>query len=96
MLVRFAGASGDFSPHHYDQELGEKWFPGTGIILHGALKAAWLGQYATGWAVAEGVIWGTFDFTNPTGGEGRAVLTNEALPTAQRSWGDLKAEYRGG
>ena len=53
-LVKFAGASGDFSPHHYDQELGEMWFPGTGIILHGALKAAWLGQYVTGWIGDEG------------------------------------------
>ena len=45
--------------------------------------------------VAEGVIWGTFDFTSPTGGEGKAVLTNDALPTVQRNWGSLKSEYRG-
>ena len=50
MLVRFAGASGDFSPHHYDETLAERWFPGTGIIVHGALKAAWLGQLVTRWA----------------------------------------------
>ena len=50
MLVRFAGASGDFSPHHYDAVLAERWFPGTGIIVHGALKAAWLGQLVTQWA----------------------------------------------
>jgi hypothetical protein len=49
MLVRFAGASGDFSPHHYDEKLAERWFPGTGIIVHGALKAAWLGQLVTQW-----------------------------------------------
>jgi len=46
--------------------------------------------------VAEGVMWGVFDFTNPGGGEGKAVLTNDALPNAQRTWGGLKAEYRGG
>ena len=54
ILVRFAGASGDFSPHHYDEQLGEKWFPGTGIIVHGALKAAWLGQFVTQWAGDDG------------------------------------------
>jgi len=46
--------------------------------------------------VSDGVMWGVFDFINPGGGEGTAVLTNEALPTDERTWGDLKAEYRGG
>jgi hypothetical protein len=53
-LVMFAGASGDFSPHHYDHELGERWFPGQGIIVHGALKAAWLGHLVTSWAGPQG------------------------------------------
>jgi len=56
MLVRFAGASGDFAPHHYDAVLGERWFPGTGIIVHGHLKAAWLGQYVTQWAGERGQL----------------------------------------
>lgn len=56
MLVRFAGASGDFSPHHYDAALGEMWFPGTGIIVHGHLKAAWLGQFVTHWIGSEGQL----------------------------------------
>jgi hypothetical protein len=54
MLVRFAGASGDFSPHHYDEKLAQRWFPGTGVIVHGALKAAWLGQFVTQWAGEQG------------------------------------------
>ena len=54
MLVRFAGASGDFSPHHYDDHLAKSWFPEKGIIVHGALKAAWLGQFITRWAGDEG------------------------------------------
>jgi len=54
MLVRFAGASGDFAPHHYDEVLAARWFPGTGIIVHGQLKASWLGQYVTQWAGAGG------------------------------------------
>lgn len=54
------------------------------------------GPFVFSGTVAEGVIWGTFDFTNPGGGEGRAVLTNEALPTTQTTWGALKAKHRGG
>lgn len=54
------------------------------------------GPFEFSGTVAEGVIWGTFDFTNPTGGEGKAVLRNDALPTARRNWGSLKSEYRGG
>ena len=53
-LVQFAGASGDFAPHHFDSKLAEAWFPGTGVIVHGALKAAWLGQYLTQWAGPQG------------------------------------------
>ena len=36
------------------------------------------GPFVFSGTVAEGVMWGTFDFTNPGGGEGTAVLTNEA------------------
>ena len=55
-LVRFAGASGDFSPHHFDSQLADRWFPGTGIIVHGALKCAWLGHLLTEWVGAEGQL----------------------------------------
>ena len=55
MLVRWAGASGDFNPHHYD--------PGTplaaatgGIIVHGALKRQWLIQLMTDWIGDEGTL----------------------------------------
>ncbi len=51
-LVRWAGASGDFYQIHYDKDfaLGNDL---DGLIIHGALKSAWLGQLLTDW-VGEG------------------------------------------
>jgi len=51
-LVRWAGASGDFYEIHYDKDfaLGNAL---PGVIVHGALKSAWLGQLLTDW-VGEG------------------------------------------
>ena len=43
MLVRWAGASGDFNPHHYDPNTPLAAVTG-GIIVHGALKRQWLIQ----------------------------------------------------
>jgi len=46
-LVKYAGASGDF--YHYDKDFAIKnKLPG--VILHGALKNAFLGQLMTGFA----------------------------------------------
>ena len=47
-LVKYAGASGDYYQIHYDKDFAQ----GTGldgVILHGALKSAFLGQYMTDW-----------------------------------------------
>ena len=42
-LVQYAGAQGDFYEIHYDQEYAKSvGLPG--VILHGLLKAAFLGQ----------------------------------------------------
>ena len=51
-LVKWAGASGDFYQIHYDKDyaLGNNL---PGIIVHGALKNAWLGQLLSDW-VGEG------------------------------------------
>ena len=48
-LVRYAGASGDFYQIHYDKDfaLGNNL---PGVILHGALKNAFLGQLMTDFA----------------------------------------------
>ena len=52
-LVMYAGASGDFYEIHYDKDFAaEQGLPG--VILHGALKSAYLGQLVTGWVGAEG------------------------------------------
>ncbi|MBM3946058.1 MAG: dehydratase [SAR202 cluster bacterium] len=47
-LVKYAGASGDFYQIHYDKDfaLANKL---PGVILHGALKNAFLGQLMTDW-----------------------------------------------
>jgi len=54
-LVRWAGASGDFYQIHYDKDfaLGNNL---PGLIVHGALKSAWLGQLIGDWAGNEGII----------------------------------------
>jgi hydroxyacyl-ACP dehydratase HTD2-like protein with hotdog domain len=47
-LVQYAGASGDFYEIHYDQDVARSTgLPG--VILHGLLKAAYLGQLITDW-----------------------------------------------
>ena len=48
-LVKYAGASGDFYQIHYDKDFALKnHLPG--VILHGALKNAFLGQLVTDFA----------------------------------------------
>jgi acyl dehydratase len=48
-LVKYAGASGDFYQIHYDKDFALKNnLPG--VILHGALKNAFLGQLMTDFA----------------------------------------------
>jgi acyl dehydratase len=48
-LVKYAGASGDFYQIHYDKDYAQaNGLPG--VILHGALKNAFLGQLATDFA----------------------------------------------
>ena len=47
-IVRYAGAVGDYYPIHYDQEFARaRGLPN--VILHGALKNAFLGQLMTVW-----------------------------------------------
>jgi hypothetical protein len=48
-LVQYAGASGDFYEIHYDRPFAEAaGLPG--VILHGLLKAGWLGELVQRWA----------------------------------------------
>ncbi len=54
-LVMYAGASGDFNPIHYD--LGYARSAGlSNVILHGALKSAFLVQLVTDWMGERGAL----------------------------------------
>jgi len=47
-LVRYAGASGDFNPLHFDPSIGEAAGLG-GVIAHGMLIMAFVGEAITNW-----------------------------------------------
>ena len=54
-LVMYAGASGDFYQIHYDQDFArDNGLPN--VIIHGALKNAFLGQLLTDWIGQRGLI----------------------------------------
>lgn len=54
-LVQYAGAQGDFYEIHYDQSFAQGvGLPG--VILHGLLKAAFLGQLVTDWIGDRGAL----------------------------------------
>ena len=54
-LVKYAGASGDYYQIHYDKDYaGANGLPG--VILHGALKNAFLGQLMTQWMGPMGAL----------------------------------------
>jgi acyl dehydratase len=54
-LVQYAGAQGDFYEIHYDQAYA-KSVALPGVILHGLLKAAFLGQLITDWLGDQGSL----------------------------------------
>ena len=54
-LVQYAGAQGDFYEIHYDQKFARSvGLPG--VILHGLLKAAFLGELVTAWLGDRGTL----------------------------------------
>jgi hydroxyacyl-ACP dehydratase HTD2-like protein with hotdog domain len=54
-LAQYAGAQGDFYEIHYDQAYAQSvGLPG--VILHGLLKAAFLGQLVTDWLGDRGTL----------------------------------------
>ena len=55
MLVKWAGASGDFNPVHYDNAYAATKGAGQ-IIVHGALKRQWLIQLMTDWMGEQGTL----------------------------------------
>ena len=55
MLVKWAGASGDFNPLHYDSVYVASAGLGQ-VIVHGALKRQWLIQLITDWIGEQGFL----------------------------------------
>ncbi len=55
MLVRWAGATGDFNPLHYEDSFAEAQGVGKPIV-HGQLKRAWLVQMMIRWIGEEGIL----------------------------------------
>jgi acyl dehydratase len=54
-LVKWAGSSQDYFEIHYDKDVAlEKGLPG--VIVHGRIKAAFLGQMLTDWIGEEGTL----------------------------------------
>jgi acyl dehydratase len=54
-LVMWAGASGDYNPIHYDKDYAVKQgLPG--VIVHGQLAGAFLGQMLTDWMSDQGCL----------------------------------------
>jgi len=54
-LVMYAGASQDFNEFHYDDEVAKK-AGHKGIIIHGALKSAWLAKLIVDFAGDQGQL----------------------------------------
>ena len=54
-LVKYAGASGDYYQIHYDKDFAQDTGL-DGVILHGALKNAFLGQFMTDWMGPSGTL----------------------------------------
>lgn len=55
MLVRFAGASGDFNPAHYEDSFARAAGQDRAFV-HGQLKRAWLVQLMVDWAGDPGAL----------------------------------------
>lgn len=49
-LIRYAGASGDFNPLHWEPEFAAKVSPSGGVIAHGMLSMGLVSAVVTDWA----------------------------------------------
>ena len=86
-LVRYAGVSGDFYEIHYDKDFAKSTGL-SGVILHGALKSAFLGQMLTDW------IGPTGRFANWAASIG--AWTNRASPSLAAALSPRSTTRRGG
>lgn len=48
--VRYAGASGDFNPLHFDPDVARDVSPTGGVIAHGMFSMGLVSRLVTGWA----------------------------------------------
>ncbi len=55
MLVKWAGATGDFVPLHYDEAFAKSQGL-ENVLVHGLLKQAWLIQLVTNWMGDDGTL----------------------------------------
>lgn len=51
-VIRYAAASGDLNPLHWDQAFAERVSPTGGVIVHGMLSLGHLARVVTAWAGA--------------------------------------------
>ena len=49
-LVRYAGASGDFNPLHWDAGFAARVSPTGGVIAHGMLSMGYVSRHVADWA----------------------------------------------
>jgi acyl dehydratase len=49
-LIRYAGASGDFNPLHWEEAFAARISPTGGIIAHGMLNMGYVSRVVTAWA----------------------------------------------
>lgn len=54
-LVKWAGAAGDYFEIHYDKDFAQQTGL-EGVIVHGKLGLAWLGQLVTSWMGEPGTL----------------------------------------
>ena len=97
-LVQYAGAQGDFFEIHYDADFARgAGLPG--VIVHGLLKAAFLGQLVTTWLGERGTIkkfevsYRDIDVPGPYRCRGRIVSVNH-LELVVEVWGEAPDGHR--
>ncbi len=88
-LVQYAGASGDFYEIHYDQEFARSvGLPG--VILHGLLKAAFLGQLVTSWLGSHGRLRSLEVSYRGLDLPGRPLHCRGRVRSVEGSWAELE------
>ena len=87
-ILRYAGASGDYNPLHWDPEVAARVSPTGGVIAHGMLSMGLVSALVTEWAggaAAVRSLRGSFKAPCPVGAEvtiGGEVLSLEDDGTA--------------